>query len=67
VRLAEEVMGQWAPLFSAAELRTGVHGVFRVELDGQVVFDRKKSGRFPKPGEVPDLLRPVLGPPPDWR
>jgi predicted Rdx family selenoprotein len=68
VSLTNEVMGLWAPLFRAAELRTGTHGVFRVELDGEVVFDRKQAGgRFPKPGEVPNLMRPRLGDPPSWR
>jgi selT/selW/selH-like putative selenoprotein len=62
-----EVLGHWAPLFEGAELRTGSHGVFRVELDGDPVFDKAKAKRFPKPGEVADALRPRLGEPPDWR
>lgn len=60
-------MGLWAPLLRAAELRTGMHGVFRVELDGEVVFDKEDAGRFPNRGEMAKLLRPRLGEPPDWR
>jgi predicted Rdx family selenoprotein len=67
VSLANEVLGMWAPLFSAAELRSGTHGVFRVELDGEVVFDKEATGRFPKKGEMPQILRPRLGAPPQWR
>jgi predicted Rdx family selenoprotein len=67
VRLVNEVLGFWAPLFEAAELRTGVHGVFRVEVDGEPVFDRAQTKRFPKPGEVPEALKPKLGEPPAWR
>ena len=67
MRLVNEVLGLWAPLFEAAELRGGTHGVFRVELDGETVYDRAQTRRFPKPGEVPDALRPKLGQPPDWR
>jgi predicted Rdx family selenoprotein len=57
----------WAPIFSAAELRSGSHGVFRVELDGELIFDKDDAGRFPKKGEVSQLLRPRLGDPPQWR
>ena len=67
MRLVNEVLGSWAPLFEAAELRTGVHGVFRVEVDGELVFDKAQTKRFPKPGEVSDALRPKLGEPPQWR
>ena len=61
-----EVLGLWAPLFQGAELQSGTHGVFRVELDGEVVFDKGTTKRFPRPGEVVGTLRPKLGEPPDW-
>jgi predicted Rdx family selenoprotein len=67
VSLAREVLDLWAPLFRQVELITGVHGVFRVELDDQTVYDREDTHRFPRPGEVPRLLRPTLGEPPDWK
>jgi predicted Rdx family selenoprotein len=67
VRLVDEVLGLWAPLFERAELRTGTHGIFRVELDGEPVYDKAQTKRFPKPGEVANVLRPKLGDPPHWR
>jgi hypothetical protein len=67
VRLLSEVVGLWAPLFESAELRSGSHGIFRVELDGRPVFDKAQAKRFPKPGEVPEALKPTLGQPPHWR
>ena len=63
----DEVLGLWAPLFEGAELKTGSHGVFRVQLDGETVFDKSQTKRFPKPGEVTEALRPKLGEPPQWR
>jgi len=66
VSLAEEVLGLWAPLFKGVELRTGTHGVFLVQLDDDVVFDKKEVRRFPKKGEVAQTLRPILGEPPNW-
>jgi len=38
------------------ELIKGRDGVFEVELDGQIVYSKKKTGRFPEPGEVEATL-----------
>lgn len=32
-------------------------GVFEVCRDGELIFSKKRLGRFPDPGEIPDLLR----------
>ncbi len=39
------------------ELIRGDGGIFDVEVDGQLVFSKKKVGRFPNPGEVVKLIR----------
>jgi selenoprotein W-related protein len=31
-------------------------GVFEVEVDGQLVFSKKKTGRHAQPGEIVKLL-----------
>jgi selenoprotein W-related protein len=31
-------------------------GVFEVEVDGRLIFSKKKLGRFPEPGEIEKLL-----------
>ncbi len=51
----------------AVELTSGNHGRFEISLDGQLVFSKKKSGRFPKPGEIAGLFEKKLGPPLEWR
>jgi len=34
----------------------GGGGVFEVKLDGELVFSKKQTGRFPAPGEVEAML-----------
>jgi len=42
------------------ELIKGSNGVFEVHLDGQPVYSKKSSGRFPEDGEVEALLAKSL-------
>jgi selenoprotein W-related protein len=35
-----------------ARLVKGAGGVFEVRLDGELLFSKKKAGRFPDPGEI---------------
>jgi selenoprotein W-related protein len=35
-----------------AELIKGSGGVFDVTVDGELIFSKKKTGRFPAPGEI---------------
>lgn len=39
------------------ELIKGDRGVFDVEKDGELVYSKHQSGRFPEPSEVVALLR----------
>lgn len=34
----------------------GSGGIFEISADGELLFSKKKLGRFPKPGEVEELL-----------
>jgi selT/selW/selH-like putative selenoprotein len=67
VSLAGEVLSRWAPIMRAVELVSASHGRFDISLDGQLVFSKKASGRFPKPGEVAGHFEKKLGPALDWR
>lgn len=40
-----------------ARLIEGRGGVFVVRRDGQPIYDKAETGRFPAPGEAPRLLR----------
>jgi selT/selW/selH-like putative selenoprotein len=44
-----------------AQLIKGSGGVFDVTLDGQLLFSKKKIGRFPFPGEVEEQVQARLG------
>ncbi len=42
-----------------AEMHEGLKSQFDVIVDGRIVFSKQRTGRFPYPGEVPDLLPPA--------
>jgi selenoprotein W-related protein len=67
VSLAAELLSRWAPIMRAVELQSGSGGRFEITLDGELMFSKRGSGRFPKPGEVAALFERKLGPPLDWR
>jgi selT/selW/selH-like putative selenoprotein len=67
VSLAGEVLSRWAPVIRAVELVSASHGRFDISLDGELVFSKKASGRFPKPGEVARHFEKKLGSALDWR
>lgn len=41
-------------------LHRGDRGVFDVLADGKKIFSKDQSGRFPKRGEIGDLIGPLL-------
>lgn len=51
--MADEIEKQ---LGEKVELIKGKDGVFEVELDGQILFSKKATGRFPDTGEVEAVL-----------
>ncbi len=65
--LADELLSRWAPIMRAVELQSGNNGRFEVTLDGELLFSKKVTGRFPKPGEVAGLFERKLGPALEWR
>ena len=65
--LANELLGRWAPVMRTVELQSGSSGRFEITLDGELLFSKKASGRFPKPGEIAGLFEKKLGPALEWR
>lgn len=49
------------------ELRSGVKGVFKISVDGTVVFDKARAGHLPGPHEVTAAVKERLGPRLEWR
>jgi selenoprotein W-related protein len=44
-----------------AELIRGKDGVFDVRVDGQLVFSKHQTHRFPEPGEVEQRIEELRG------
>ena len=65
--LAGDLLSRWAPIMRSVELQSGSNGRFEVTLDDELLFSKKATGRFPKPGEVAVLAEKKLGPALDWR
>lgn len=45
------------------KVHRGDRGVFDVVADGTKIFSKDQLGRFPKRGEIGDLIAPQLGKP----
>jgi len=44
-----------------------VKGVFKVSIDGEIVFDKARLGRFPDPEEIMPAVEARLGAKLNWR
>ena len=56
--MAAEIIGEFE---SQPEMFKGKGGVFIVTLDGDVIFDKKATGRFPDEGEITELVKAKRG------
>jgi predicted Rdx family selenoprotein len=44
-----------------------VKGVFKISVDGEIVFDKASAGHLPTASEVAETVRPRLGERLRWR
>lgn len=65
--LASDLLSRWAPIMRTVELQTSSNGRFEITLDGELLFSKETTGRFPNPGEVAAFFEKKLGPALDWR
>ncbi len=52
MRVAQEVLSNYQHVIDEVKLVTGARGVFDVTVDGQRVYSKQQTGRFPDEGEV---------------
>ncbi len=52
----------YVQLPGGVELIPGTGGIFEVELNGQNIFSKEKTGRFPEENEVESKLEQLLAP-----
>jgi len=67
VSLATELLTSWAPIMRTVELQSASQGRFEISLDGELMFSKAASGRFPQPGEISAQFEKKLGPAIEWR
>ena len=52
----------FADKLSSVTLVPGTGGIFEIRLDGEVLFSKKSSGRFPESKEIKQMLRDRIAP-----
>ena len=60
--LAQEILFTFGNDLGEVALQPGTGGVFEVSLDGEVLFSRASSGRFPESKELKQLIRDKIDP-----
>jgi len=54
--LATSILEKFQPDITELKLKPSSGGVFEISKNGELIFSKKKLGRFPEPREVEDLL-----------
>lgn len=60
--LAQELLFTFEDALGEVALVPGAGGVFEVRLDGDLLFSRAESGRFPESKELKQLVRDRIAP-----
>lgn len=60
--IAQEMLHSFGPDLGEVALIPGDGGIYRIEVDGAVIWDRKADGGFPGPAEIKQRLRDVIAP-----
>ena len=62
MRASEDLLHDYQHVIEELTLVTGSSGVFDVEVDGKLLYSKKKTGRHAEPGEVLQLFREQIVP-----
>ena len=62
MRTVSDLLHDYQHVISELQLVTGSNGVFDVEVDDQLLFSKKATGRHAEPGEVLRLFREQIVP-----
>lgn len=60
--LAQELLFTFADELAEVALIPGTGGVFEVRLNGERLWNKEETGRFPEPKEVKQLIRDRIAP-----
>jgi len=57
VSAASDLLSNYQHVIDTLTLDTGSKGVFDVEVDGELLYSKRATGRHAEPGEVLELFR----------
>lgn len=60
--IAQELLQTFGTDLAEVALVPGQGGIYRIAVDGQVIWDRKADGGFPAAAEIKQRLRDVIAP-----
>lgn len=60
--MTQELLTTFSEELSEVTLRQGTGGIFNVYANGDLIFSRKKEGRFPEITELKQLVRDKIAP-----
>lgn len=60
--MAQELLHSFSNDIAAVTLVPGSGGIFRIEADGEVIWERKRDGGFPDAAELKRRVRDVCFP-----
>ena len=60
--MAQELLHSFSDDIAAVTLVPGSGGIFRIEADGEVIWERKRAGGFPDAAELKRRVRDVCFP-----
>lgn len=59
--MTEELLADFAPVIKTLTLIPSSGGRFEVEVDGELIYSKKATGRHAEPGEIRRLFQKVTG------
>ena len=59
--MTEEIMRDYDYDIESFKLITGGGGAFEITVDGDKVFSKLETGRFPQPAEIKEAIKVRLG------
>ncbi|MDX1518724.1 MAG: SelT/SelW/SelH family protein [Gammaproteobacteria bacterium] len=60
--MAQEILMTFAEDVQEVSLRPGKGGVFNVYIDGELLYSKQESGRFPESSELKQMMRDRIAP-----
>ncbi|MCW7551864.1 SelT/SelW/SelH family protein [Endozoicomonas gorgoniicola] len=60
--LAQELLSTFATDLQEVRLQPGTGGVFKIRLNNEEIWERKKDGGFPQPKQIKQKVRDLIDP-----